>query len=145
MTKSKQLGNPSMSLKKPVPRSEPTGLKPKTIPFPSSSVGYITKFGQLRQFSNQNICPYRQNLHQQNVKQDHSTPGPTHSSMVPVVPLVHLDPPLSAISGMWLHKVDQAGSRWTRSGPGAPAGPWCWVVDQGRSGPPWSTKKNFLM
>ena len=63
--------------------------------------------------------------------------------MVPVVPLVHLDPPWSAISGVWLHKVDQAGSRWTRSGPGAPAGPWCLVVDQGCSGPPWSTQKHF--
>ena len=76
-------------------------------------------------------------------KQDHSAPGPTPSSMVPVVPLVHLDPPWSAISGVWLHEVDQAGSRWTRSGPGAPAGPWCRVVDQRRSGPPWSTKKHF--
>ena len=63
--------------------------------------------------------------------------------MVPVVPLVHLDPPWSAISGVWLHEVDQARSRWTRSGPGALAGPWCWVVDQGCSGPPWSTKKHF--
>ena len=75
--------------------------------------------------------------------QDHSAPGPTPSSMVPLVPLVQLDPPWSAISRVWLHKVDQAGSRWTRSGPGARAGPWCWVVDQGCSGPPWSTKKHF--
>ena len=63
--------------------------------------------------------------------------------MVPVVPLVHLDPPWTAISGVWLHEVVQAGSRWSRGGPGAPAGPWCWVVDQERSGPLWSTKKLF--
>ena len=63
--------------------------------------------------------------------------------MVSVVLLVHLDPPWSAISGVWLHKVDQAGSRWTRSGPGALAGPWCWVVDQWCSGLQWSTKKPF--
>ena len=56
-------------------------------------------------------------------KQDQSAPGPTPSSMVPVVRLVHLDPPWSAISGVWLHEVDQAGSRWTRSGPGARAEP----------------------
>src|ERR1700760_2390120 len=63
--------------------------------------------------------------------------------MVPVIPLVHLDPSWTAISGVWLHEVVQAGSRWSRGGPGAPAGPWCWVVDQERSGPPWSTKKLF--
>src|ERR1700760_4898753 len=63
--------------------------------------------------------------------------------MVPVIPLVHLDPPWTAISGVWLHEVVQAGSRWSRGGPGAPTGPWCWVVDQERPGPPWSTKKLF--
>ena len=79
------------------------------------------------------------NCHQQNV-----TPRPQSSWSNtqlhgPVVLLVHLDPPWSAISGGWLHKVDQVGSRWTRSEPGAPAGPWCWVVDQWCSGPLWST------
>ena len=63
--------------------------------------------------------------------------------MVPVVPLVHLDPPWTAISGVWLHEVVQAGSRWSRGGPGAPAGPWCWVLDQEHSGPLWSTKTLF--
>src|ERR1700761_932508 len=63
--------------------------------------------------------------------------------MVPVVPLVHLDPPWTAISRVWLHEVDQARSRWSRGGLGALAGPWCWVVDQEHSGPPWSTKKLF--
>ena len=59
------------------------------------------------------------------LKQDHSAPGPTHSSMVLVVLLVHLNSPWSAISGVWLHEVDKAGLRWTRSGPAAQAGPWC--------------------
>ena len=63
--------------------------------------------------------------------------------MVPVVLLVHLDPPWTAISRVWLHEVDQAGSRWSTGGPGAQAGPWCWVVDQERSGPLWSIKKLF--
>ena len=65
--------------------------------------------------------------------------------MVPVVLLVHLDAPWSAICEVWLHEVDQAGSWWTRSGPGAQAGPWCWVVDKERSGPlaPWSTENHF--
>ena len=63
--------------------------------------------------------------------------------MVLVVLLVHHNPPWSTISGVWLHEVNQAGSRWTRSRPGARAGPWCWVVDQERSGPPWSAQKHF--
>ena len=62
MTKSKQLGNPSMPLKEPVLHSEPTGLKPITKLFPSTSLGHITKFGQLGQFSNQNTCLYPRNL-----------------------------------------------------------------------------------
>ena len=54
--------------------------------------------------------------------------------MVPAVLLVHLYPPWAVISGVWLHEVDQAGSRWTRSGPGVPAGPWCWVVASAKTG-----------
>ena len=62
MTKSKHLGNLLISLKEPVPPSEPTGLKPITKPFPSTSLRSITKFGQLGQFSDQNTYPYRQYL-----------------------------------------------------------------------------------
>ena len=76
-------------------------------------------------------------------KWDYSAPGPTPSSMVPLVPMVHLDSPWSAISGVWLHKVDQAGPRWPRSGPGELAEPWSWVLNQERSGPPWLSKKHF--
>ena len=77
------------------------------------------------------------------LKQDHCAPCLTPSTMVPMVLLVLLDPPWSAISGVWLHEVDQAESRWTRSGPGTRAGPWCCVVDQGCSEPVLSTKKHF--
>ena len=61
MTKWKQLGNPLSFLKVPVPPSEPTGFKSITKPFPSPSLGPITRFGQLGQFSNQNKYRYHQN------------------------------------------------------------------------------------
>ena len=62
MTKSEKLGNPLTSLKEPVLPSELIGLKLITKPFPSTSLGRITKFGQLGQFNNQNTYPYRKNL-----------------------------------------------------------------------------------
>ena len=51
-----------MPLKGLVLPSEPTGLKPLTKPFPSTSLGHITKFGQLEQSSNQITYLYHQSL-----------------------------------------------------------------------------------
>ena len=80
--------------------------------------------------------------HQQNVK---TTPGPPRGVMVPLVLLVHPDPPWSTlihISGKISQSVDQSGLEWTRwttgtttplGGPGAfrttlnhpPTFSWC--------------------
>ena len=65
--------------------------------------------------------------------------------MVPLVPLVHLDPPWTAIFGVWLHEVVQAGSRWSRGGPETPAGPCIRkkvLVDQGGPERSWSTTQH---
>ena len=85
----KQLGNPSMPLKEPVPPSEPTGLKPITKQSLSTSLGHITKFGQLGQFSNQNTCLYPQNL----TLTDFGHPSKTLTTLRPKPVL--LSPPLT--------------------------------------------------
>ena len=74
--------------------------------------------------------------HQQNVK---TGPDSSWSNTQLHGPHGPPDPPSFTISRVWLHEVDQAGSRWPRNGPGACAGLWCLVVDQWCSGPPWST------
>jgi len=76
--------------------------------------------------------------HQQNVK---TSPGPPRGVMVPLVLLVHLDPPWSTFSV----KFQKVWIRKDRSGPGGPQGPQPPLVDQERSGPPWTTLRHFLM
>ena len=88
MMKSKQLGNPTISLKEPVPPSEHTSLKPITKPFPSTSLALITKFGQLQQSSNQNTCLY----HQSSALRDFGHPSKTLTTQRPK-PVI-LSPPL---------------------------------------------------
>ena len=74
--------------------------------------------------------------HQQNVK---TSPGPPRGVMVPVVLLVHPDPPWSTFSV----KFQKVWIRIDRSGPGGPRGPQPPLVDQERSGPPWTTLRHF--
>jgi len=78
----------------------------------------------------------RQRTHQQNVK---TSPGPPRGVMVPLVLLVHPDPPWSTSSV----RFQKVWIRMDRSGPGAPRGPQPPLVDQERSGPPLSTLQHF--
>ena len=71
-------------------------------------------------------------LQQQNVK---TSPGPPRGVMVPLVLLVHPDPPWSP----FLLKFEKVLIRMDRSGSGGPRGPRPPLVDQERSGPPWTT------
>ena len=75
-------------------------------------------------------------FHQQNVK---TSPGPTRGVMVPLVLLVHPDPPWSTFSV----KFQKVWIRMDRSGPGGPRGPEPPLVDQECSGPPWTTLRHF--
>ena len=72
-------------------------------------------------------------LHQQNVK---TTPGPPRGVMVPLVLLLHPDPPWSTFSvnfeKVWI-RADQSGPRGTQPP----------LVDQEDSGPPWTTLPHF--
>ena len=70
--------------------------------------------------------------HQQNVK---TSPGPPRGVMVPLVLLVHPDPPWST----FVVKFQKGWIRMDRSGPGGPQGPQPPLVDQERSGPPWTS------
>jgi len=78
--------------------------------------------------------PCRQ--HQQNVK---TSPGPPRGVMVPLVLLVHPDPPWSTFSV----KFQKVWIRMDRSGPGGPQGSQPPLVDQERSGPPWTRLRHF--
>jgi len=80
--------------------------------------------------------PLYKGTHQQNVK---TTPGPSRGVMVPLVLLVHIDPPWSTFSV----KFEKVWIRMDRSGPGGPRGPQPPLVDQERSGPPWTTLRHF--
>ena len=75
-------------------------------------------------------------LHQQNVK---TTPGPPRGVMVPLVLLVHPDPPGSTLAV----KFPKVWIRADRSGPSGPREPQPLFVDQKRSGPPWTTLWEF--
>jgi len=76
-------------------------------------------------------------MHQQNVK---TSPGPPRGVMVPLVLLVHPDPPpWSTFSA----KFQKVWIRMDRSGPGGPRGPQHPLVDQERSGPPWTMLRHF--
>jgi len=75
-------------------------------------------------------------VHQQNVK---TSPGPPRGVMVPLVLLVHPDPPWSTFSV----KFQKAWITMDRSGPGGPRGPQPPLVDQERSGPAWTTLRHF--
>jgi len=77
-----------------------------------------------------------QTEHQQHVK---TTPGPPRGVMVPLVLLVHPEPPWSTLSV----KFEKLWIRADQSGPGGPQGPQPPLVDQGRSGPPWTTLRHF--
>ena len=59
--------------------------------------------------------------------------------MVPLVLLVHLDPPWSTFSV----KFEKVWIRMDWSGPGGPWGPQPPLLDQERSGPPWTTLRHF--
>jgi len=59
--------------------------------------------------------------------------------MVPLVLPVHPDPPWSTFSA----KFQKVWIRMDRSGPGGPRGPQPPLVDQERSGPPWTTLRHF--
>jgi len=74
--------------------------------------------------------------HQQNVK---TSPGPPRGIMVPLVLLVHPEPPWSIFS----LKFEQVWIRMDRSGAGGPRGPQPPLVDQERSGTPWTTLRHF--
>jgi len=80
--------------------------------------------------------PFGWYQHQQNVK---TSPGPPRGVMVPLVLLVHPDPPWSTFSV----KVQKVWIRMDRSGPGGPRGPQPPLVGQERSGPPWTTLRHF--
>jgi len=71
-------------------------------------------------------------IHQQNVK---TSPGPPSGVMVPLVLLVHPDPPWSTFSV----KFQKVWIRMDRCGPGGPRGPQPPLVDHERSGPSWTT------
>ena len=74
--------------------------------------------------------------HQQNVK---TSPGPPRGVIVPLVLLVHRDPPWSTFSV----KFQKVWIRMDQSGPCGPQGPQPPLVDQERSGPPWTTLRHF--
>jgi len=74
--------------------------------------------------------------HQQNVK---SSPGPPRGVMVPLVLMVHPDPPWST----FLAKFQKVWIRMDGGGPGGPRGPQPPLVDQGCSGLPWTTLRHF--
>ena len=74
--------------------------------------------------------------HQQNVK---TSPSPPRGVMVPLVLLVHPDPPWSTFSV----KFQKGWIRMDQSGPGGPRGPQPLLVDQERSGPPWTMLRHF--
>ena len=59
--------------------------------------------------------------------------------MVLLVLLVHPDPPWSTFSV----KLQKVCIRMDQSGPGGPLGPQRPLVDQERSGPPWTTLRHF--
>ena len=59
--------------------------------------------------------------------------------MVPLVLLVHHDPPWSTFLG----KLEKVWIRADRVGPRGPREPQPPLVDQERSGPPWTTLKHF--
>jgi len=79
---------------------------------------------------------YSLTQHQQNVK---TSPGPPRGVMVPLVLLVHPDPPWST----FLVKFQKVWIRMDRSGPGGPGGPQPPLVDQERSGPLWIMLRHF--
>jgi len=76
-------------------------------------------------------CPYQRNLK--------TSPGPPRGVMVPLVLLVHADPPWSTFSV----KFQKVWIGMDRSGPGGPQGPQPPLVDQERSGLPWTTLRHF--
>jgi len=78
----------------------------------------------------------QEDIHQENVK---TSPGPPRGVMVPLVFLVHPDPSWST----FLVKFQKVCIRMDRSGPGGPQGPQPPLVDQERSGPPWTTLRHF--
>jgi len=59
--------------------------------------------------------------------------------MVPLVLLIHPDPPWSTFSV----KFEKVSIRADQSGPGGPREPQPPLVDQERSGPPWTTVRHF--
>jgi len=59
--------------------------------------------------------------------------------MLPLVLLIHPDPPWSTFSV----KFEKVWIRVDQSGPGGPQGPQPPLVDQERSGPPWTTLQHF--
>ena len=75
-------------------------------------------------------------IHQQNVK---TSPGSSRGVMVPLVLLVHPDPPWSTFSV----KFQKVWIRMDRSEPGGPQGPQPPLLDQERSGPLWTTLRHF--
>ena len=75
-------------------------------------------------------------IHQQNVK---TSPGPPRGVMVPLVLLVHPDPPGSTFSV----KFQKVWIRMDWSGPGGPRGLQPPLVDQEGSGAPWTTLRHF--
>jgi len=77
-----------------------------------------------------------QDHHKQNLK---TSSGPPRGVIVPLVLVVHHDPPWSTSSV----KFQKVWIRMDQSGPGGPRGPHPLLVDQQRSGPPWTTLRHF--
>jgi len=94
------------------------------------------KRGERSQSLSQSFLVRTRPQHHQNIK---TSPGPPRWVMVPLVLLVHPELPWST----FLVKLQNVWITMDRSGPGGPRGPQPPLVDQERSGPPWTTLRHF--
>ena len=112
-----------------LPQAPPPLLPPPTFyinAYPALLMGRLSTPHLLTPFPN----------HQQNVKTTH---GPPRGVMVPLVLLIHPDPPWST----FLVKFEKVWIRMDQSRSGGPRGPQPRLVDQEPSGPPWTTVRYF--